>query len=203
MELTIQEAVAVEPRLFTAEEYLAMEECALEKSQFNNGKIIPMPGGTYEHNLITANAIRELGNALRAKNSPCVVLSSDMKIYIATQTKFYYADASVVCSAPKFYVGRRDAIENPTVIVEVASDSTGLFDRTDKFDWYATLETFKEYVLIAQKQPHVEVWTHQKDNIWEMRIYKTLDDRVRLETIDCEIDLAKIYASINFEEKTV
>ncbi len=193
MELDIMPEILLEERLYTAEEYLAMEEVAEEKSEFDSGKIIQMAGGTYTHNLISANCIREISNALIAQKSSCVTLSSDMKIYIAARTKYYYADGSVVCGQPKFQADRQDIIENPTLIVEVASDSTELFDRTEKFDWYSTLPSFKEYVLVSQKQQHVEVWTFVAENVWEVRIYKKPTDRVLLKSIYCEITLEDIY----------
>lgn len=199
MELDIlMPEIPTESRLYTAEEYLAMEDAAEEKSEFDNGKIIPMAGGTYTHNLISANCIGEIRNALIAKKSPCVTLSSDMKINVSAQNKYYYADGSVVCGKPQFSANRQDIIENPTLIVEVASDSTELFDRTDKFDWYSTLPTFKEYVVVAQKHKHVEVWTFVAENVWEVRIYKKETDKVLLKTIDCEIDLEKIYLDVEF-----
>ena len=198
MELDIMPEIALESRIYTVEEYLAMEDAAEEKSEFDNGKIIPMAGGTYTHNLISANCIGEIRNALVAQKSTCVTLSSDMKINVASQNKYFYADGSVVCGKPQFQANRQDIIENPTLIVEVASDSTELFDRTEKFDWYSTLPSFKEYVLVSQKHKHVEVWTFVAENVWEVRIYKKETDKVLLKTIDCEIDLEKIYLSVGF-----
>ncbi|MBL7813717.1 MAG: Uma2 family endonuclease [Saprospiraceae bacterium] len=199
MELThTMPDIAEEPRLYTVEEYLAMEELAEEKHEYDNGKINTMAGGTYTHNLISANCIREVSKALRSQNKPCVTISSDMKIYIAEQSKYFYADGSVVCGKPQFQANREDVLENPTLIIEVASDSTELFDRTTKFSWYSTIPSFKEYVLVSQKEYHVEVWTFVAENIWEVRIYKNLSDKVLLKTIDCEINLGELYSGITF-----
>ncbi len=200
MELDIlMPEIPTESRLYTVEEYLAMEEVAEEKSEFDNGKIIQMAGGTLNHSRITANCIGEIRNELIAsQNKTCFVSSSDLKIYVAAQNKFYYPDASVICGEAQFHQKRTDTIENPTLIVEVLSDSTELFDRTDKFDWYSTLPTFKEYVVVAQKHKHVEVWTFVAENVWEVRIYKKETDKVLLKTIDCEIVLEKIYLGVEF-----
>ena len=149
------ENTIVGEKLYSIDEYLAMEEIALEKNEFDNGKLTTMPGGTYEHNLISANCMGEIRNALNQENKACVVLSSDMKIQVPSKSRFYYADGSVVCDTPQFYEGRRDVILNPTLIIEVSSESTELFDRTDKFEAYSTLESFREYVLVSQKQKHI------------------------------------------------
>lgn len=187
-------------RLYSVEEYLAMEELAEEKHEYDNGKLITMAGGTLNHSRITANCIQEIGYELKIKgNKTCFVSSSDLKIHIAALGKFYYPDASVVCGEAQYYQKRTDTIENPKLIVEVLSDSTEAFDRTEKFDWYSTLPTFKEYVLVSQKQKRAEVWTYIGDNVWEMRIYKKPEDSLFLKTIDCKIVLEELYRGVVFE----
>ena len=193
------ENTIVGEKLYSIDEYLAMEEIALEKNEFDNGKITTKLGGTYEHNLISANCIVEIGNALNQENKACVVLSSDMKIQVSSKSRFYYADGSVVCDTPQFFEGRRDVILNPTLIIEVSSESTELFDRTDKFEAYSALESFREYVLVSQKQKHIEVWTFVESNVWEVRIYKKDHDKVLLKTLDCAVDLDKVYDKVTFK----
>ncbi len=203
MELTqiIPEAVET-TRLYSIEEYLAMEELAEERHEYDNGKIITMAGGTLNHSRITANCIRLIGNELieQDKNT-CYVSSSDLKIHIAALAlgKFFYPDASVVCGEPQYYPKRTDTVENPTLIVEILSDSTETFDRTEKFDWYSTLSSFKEYLLVSQKQKRAEVWTYVGGNVWEMRIYKNPTDKLALKTLDCEIVLEELYRGVVFE----
>jgi Uma2 family endonuclease len=43
------------PRLYTPEEYLELEANAEYKSQYRNGSIVPMAGGTTNHNELTLN----------------------------------------------------------------------------------------------------------------------------------------------------
>ena len=159
-EITTPEVVE-EQRLYSIEEYLAMEELAEEKHEYDNGKIITMAGASLNHSRITANCIRVTGNELVAcGDTSCFISSSDLRIYVAALGKFYYPDASVVCGEPQYYQKRTDTVDNPTLIIEVLSDSTEGFDRGEKFDWYSTLPSFKEYLLISQKQKQAEVWTY-------------------------------------------
>lgn len=201
MELTqiIPEATETS-RLYSIEEYLAMEELAEEKHEYDNGKIITMAGSTLNHSRITANCIQEIGYELKIKgNKSCFISSSDLKIHIAALSKFYYPDASVVCGEPQYYPKRTDTVQNPTLLVEVLPDSTETFDRTEKFDWYSTLSSFKEYLLVSQKQKRAEVWTFVGGNVWEMRIYKSPTDKLALKTLDCEIVLEELYRGVVFE----
>ncbi len=195
-ELTIPE-IAEEPRLYTVEEYLAMEELAEEKHEYDNGKLITMAGASLNHSRITANCIRLIGNELVTHdNGTCFVSSSDLKIYVTAQGKFYYPDASVVCGKPEYYQKRTDTVENPTLIIEVLSDSTEGFDRGDKFDWYSTLTSFKEYLLISQNQKKAEVWTYVSGDVWEMRRYKNPNEPIQLKSIDCTIKLEELYIGV-------
>jgi Uma2 family endonuclease len=52
-------------------------------------------------------------------------------------------------------------MERPTVIIEVLSDSTGAFDRGEKFRAYRRLGSFKEYVLIDPEARRVEVFRRE------------------------------------------
>ena len=197
-EIAISEIVE-EPRLYTVEEYLAMEELAEERHEYDNGKLTTMAGASLNHSRITANCIGEIRQELKKeKNSTCFVSSSDLRIYVAAQGRFYYPDASVVCGEPEYYQKRTDTVENPTLIVEVLSDSTEGFDRGDKFDWYSTLPSFKEYVLVSQKQKRAEVWTHISGEVWEMRRYKNPNDPIMLKTIGGSILLEELYRGVVF-----
>lgn len=188
----------VATRLYSIDEYLRMEEKSVGKNEYKNGKIINMPGGTIPHNVISINCCAEIRTALKNKKKTCMVASSDMKIHIPAHRFFNYSDGVVICGAPDYFENRRDAIVNPTLIVEVASDSTEVYDRTDKFDEYCTLESFQEYMIVSQKQKRVEVWTKQKEGTWNVQLYKNDADKIKLHSIGCKIDLHEIYFNIDF-----
>ena len=141
----------VAEKYYTIKEYLAFEQRAVNKHEYYNGKIIKISGGTFAHNLIANNVSSELSVALRSK--AFFVLNSDMKIRIPQFDCFVYPDTVVVFEKPIFYEDRTDVIMNPLLIVEVSSRSTRKNDRTTKFEYYKTLPSFKEYVLIEQTTP--------------------------------------------------
>ena len=148
---------------YTFEEYLVLEEKALYKNEFRRGKIVAMSGGTFDHNTIAQNTGNAIGNALRKKKKKCRVANSDQKVYIADYDKSVYPDVSVYCNTPSFYKNRKSVLTNPTLVVEVLSDSTEAYDRGKKFTQYRSLPSFKEYVLINQYQAKVETWYKQED----------------------------------------
>ncbi|MGA9379575.1 MAG: Uma2 family endonuclease, partial [Phormidium sp.] len=59
---------AVEKRYYSPEEYLALEEVAEYKSEYYDGEIVPMTGGTTNHNQIAGNVYIALSLALKGQN---------------------------------------------------------------------------------------------------------------------------------------
>lgn len=193
-------AIAEKTRLYTHEEYLKMEEHASEKHQFFNGKIIPMAGGTVNHNEISANTITALTNIARAIRNPKFrVYTSDMKIRIPRRNTVVYPDALVIAEKPEFFEDRRDIITNPLLIVEVVSPSSEVVDRGAKFYDYRTLPSFREYLLVYQDEPLVAHAVRQGDDLWKMTDVRGLDAVLELATLGCPLRLSDIYYDIEFE----
>lgn len=189
----------VAEKLYSIKEYLAFEEQAKNKHEYYNGKIIKMPGATFKHNQIATNIIVALGNALYNKNF--IVNNSDTKIHIPQLDSFVYPDAVVVFEKPEFYEGRNDVIVNPLLIVEVASPSTQKYDRALKFRRYKTLPSFKEYVLVEQDLPWVTSSYKIADRTWKDTEANTLESSVYLQSVDCTLDMERIYHGVQFSKE--
>ncbi|MCF4967273.1 hypothetical protein CV014_09205 [Nostoc sp. CMAA1605] len=140
-------------RFYTPEEYLALEEVAEYKSEYIDGQIIPMAGGTVNHNRIAGNFYAVLNFAFRQQNYE--VFNSDMRLWIPEKRIYTYPDVMIVVGEPEFFPNRQDMILNPQVIVEVLSESTKGYDHEDKFQAYRTISTFQEYLLVDQTQIYV------------------------------------------------
>lgn len=192
-------ATAEKTRLYTHEEYLKMEERASEKHQFFNGKIIPMAGGTVNHNLIATNITTSVSISVRRLPRKFLVFNSDMKIQIPRRNTFVYPDALVIAEKPEFFEDRRDIITNPLLIVEVVSPSSEVVDRGAKFYDYRTLPSFREYLLVYQDEPLVAHAVRQGDDLWKMTDVRGLDAVLELATLGCPLRLSDIYYDIEFE----
>ncbi|MGB1121347.1 MAG: Uma2 family endonuclease, partial [Saprospiraceae bacterium] len=181
--------------LCTIEEYFEMEETAAFKSEFRNGKILPMAAGTISHNRlkITISSLLFM-LALQMKNFEA--FDSDQKIYLPEYAHSVYADASVVVGEPKMYKDGNHAILNPTLVIEVLSNSTSNYDRSAKFRKYQTLESFQEYVLIDQEMPVIDVLTKQGERDWRMKTCIGLEDEVNFESINVTLKMADIYQKV-------
>ena len=154
--LPVAEKIITQPA-YTPEEYLALEEGAESRSEYRNGEIIPITGGTTNHNRISLNLAGSIN--LTFAQADYDVFMADVKLWIPTEKIYTYPDVMVVAGAVAYYNDRTDIIGNPRVIVEVLSQSTEAYDRLGKFALYRTIPSFQEYVLINQTRVQVEHYT--------------------------------------------
>lgn len=180
---------------YSPEEYLALEIDAEYKSEYYNGQIVPMAGGTPNHNQIAGNLYASLNFAL--KGQPYRVFIGDMRLWIPQQ-RYTYPDVMVVSGQLQFAEGRKDTITNPSLIVEVLSDSTENYDRGEKFRLYRTIHTFQEYILIEQSEMHVEQFAKTATNQWLFSEYDGENAILALTAIQFQISLLDIYDKVEF-----
>ena len=185
---------------YTPEEYLALEEKAEYKSEYVNGYIFKMAGGTEAHNDITLNVAAGLRTKLRGK---CKTFANDMKVWVEQVGTYFYPDVTVVCGERIFHKGKRDIVENPILLVEVLSESTKEYDKNDKFFTYQHIVSFQEYVLISQNQPAVQQYIRQADGSWKYLATIGIDSEVTFESVETTVSLSEIYDLVEFEEENL
>lgn len=181
----------------TPQQYLAQERVAEFKSQYFEGEVFAMAGGSRKHNLIVANIVRELGNAL--KDRSCEVYPSDMRVKVAKSGLYTYPDATVVSGEPKFEDDQFDTLTNPTVLFEVLSASTESYDRGVKFRQYREIESLQEYVMVSQDQASIECYVRQTGDRWLLKETQSPDESVTFESILVTIPLSEMYRNIRFD----
>jgi Uma2 family endonuclease len=184
-------------KLYTPEEYLLLEETAVEKHEYYQGEIFAMSGGSLVHNQIVRNALTAIDSALR--KSQCQVFPSDLKVQIEANTLFTYPDLSIVCGPVELWNNRNDAITNPSVIIEVLSPSTSGYDHGEKFKLYRDIPSLKEYILIASTEIMVERYLKQSDHFWNYFETKNLENDFVVETIGFSCPLSEIYRDVSFD----
>ena len=171
----------------TAEEYLAMDRAASFKSEFVGGEVFAMSGGLYAHGVLISRFSRELEDAL--EDGPCVVSVTEVRLQVAAGETYVYPDLMVVCGEPSYAEGHRDTITNPSVVVEVLSESTERWDRGGKFAQYRRVASLREYVLVSQDAMRVEWFTRGEDGVWAYREAVGPEGIVRLEGLGVTLEL--------------
>jgi len=173
----------------TPEEYLELDRNSEFKHEYFFGEIVAMPGGSFQHNLIAGNAIRELGN--RLLRGSCNVLTSDMRVAVDTRTGYVYPDVTVVCGAPEYSDEHRDTITNPKLVVEVLSPSTRNHNLGAKVGLYVRLPVLSDFVLIDQDRIRIEHWYRSSDGGWKNNVLK--DGILEFASLNCNIPVPDIY----------
>jgi Uma2 family endonuclease len=186
-----------QPRPYlTPEDYLAIERQAETKSEYLDGEMFAMTGGSRWHSLAIGNLVREL--SLQLKKRPCQVYPSDLRVYIPATGLYTYPDVIVVCGEPRLQDEHQDTLLNPTVIIEVLSPTTEAYDRGKKFEHYRSIESLVEYLLLSQSEPHIEHYLRQDDNRWLFTETSGLEATLALPFIQCGLALAEVYEKIAF-----
>lgn len=184
-------------RLYTSEEYLALERVSETKNEFYQGEIIPMPGASREHNLIAMCIGAFLYMLLR--KTIFEVYQSDMRVKVSESGVYYYPDV-VVADAPIFEDAEVDTLLNPVVIFEVLSPLTEHKDRGVKFEQYCSIDSLTDYILVSQDRRRIERFTRQADGFWLYGTYTESSDVIRIESIDCELSVEDVYEKITFAQ---
>ena len=184
----------------TSEQYLFQERQAEIKSEYLDGEIFAMAGASREHNQISVNLVRVLGNQLLDK--PCSVYSSDMKVRIEKARKYTYPDLVIACQTERFEDEHQDVLLNPVVIVEILSDSTEAYDRGRKFLHYQLLDSLIDYLLVSQDAPRIERFTRRQDGTWLYAEFHGLDAMVKIESTSCTLHLGDVYHKVQMPDST-
>jgi len=174
----------------TYSEYLAAEAVAEVRHEYLKGEVWAMAGGTIEHGALALAVAGELRAALRGK--PCRAFSSDVRVRIPETDLATYPDLSVVCGKLETAADDKDAITNPIVLVEVLSDSTEAYDRGAKAAHYRRIASLREYVLVSQAEPRVEVFRRSEGGRWEL-IEARPGETIELASLGVELDVAVLY----------
>lgn len=182
----------------TLEEYFALELASEEKYEFWDGNIWCMSGASLAHNRI----VRNIGTALdtQLRGSGCQSFPSDLRVKVPAYPPYRYPDLTALCGEPVVErINGVDVLVNPQLIVEVLSDSTASFDRGDKFTYYKSIESFSEYLVVAQHRPHITQLVRGDAGAWTHREFNDLSDAFACASVPCRLELQEVYRDVSFD----
>jgi Uma2 family endonuclease len=186
-------------RRFTPQEYYRLERAAQYKSDYYDGEIFDLSGETARHSLIRGNIHRVIGN--RLENTSYSVFDSNLRLAIRANGLRCYPDVSVFCDALK-YDPDDDAIEtvtNPTVLIEVLSASTEVYERAFKAQTYRRIQSLMAHILVSQDAPLAECYVRSQHGTWSLRDSAGLEASIVLPCLEMELPLREMYVGVEFE----
>lgn len=183
---------------YTPEEYLEIEEKAEFKSEYRDGKIVTMTGGTTNHNKIALNFAASLKFALRGQNYDTYI--GDVRLWIPRYRQYTYPDVMLIKGEPIYTEISTTTIMNPLLIAEILSKSTRNYDQGEKFLYYRSIPDLKEYLLIDQAKYHVMQYVKTAEGQWLFTEYESESAVLSLQSIDFQITFNDLYEKVNFAE---
>lgn len=183
----------------TPREYAALEERSQVRHEFYRGEAFAMAGSSLSHNAIVANITRRLNEQL--EDGPCIAVGSDMRVKVEATGLHTYPDVVVLCGEPEFDEEVTNTLLNPIVPIEVPSESTAAYDRGAMSGRYRRIGSLGEYLIVAQDEPLVERYARGDGGRWILTDALFPEDTIAIESIDCTLRLADVYAKVAFPTK--
>ncbi len=190
--------VQTQTHYYTPEEYLELEEKAEYKSEYRDGEIVPMTGGTTNHNKIAGNFYAYLKFGLRGKKYDIYI--GDVRLWIPRYRQHTYPDVMIIQGEPIYTGTNTTTVMNPCLIAEVLSKSTKNYDQGDKFLYYRAIPEFKEYILIDEYHYHVMQYVKTAESQWSFTELEGESATLSMQIIDFQITLSELYEQVNFAD---
>lgn len=183
----------------TARAYLDWEGQSELRHEYHNGEIVPMTGGTTNHNRLVLALYTALAGAI---NEELEIFVGDVKLWIPAANFYTYPDVMMIAGDLIYHENRRDTVENPCLIVEVLSASTRAYDQGDKFDAYRSLSSLREYILVDQYRYYVKQFVKNDQGQWVLTDLMGPDALLGFATVPVELSLQGLYQRVKFEPPT-
>ena len=190
MENDVKEAV---PKYnpITPAQYLKMERASEYKNEYYDGYVQAMSGASLKHNIIASNIAAKVDHFLNGKN--CRMLQSDMRVCTPSSDSYMYPDALIICGKPEIEDDKFDTLKNPSVIFEIISSSTALYDKGRKFFFYQQIPSLLEYIMIDSQKKLIQLGRKQADGSWRFEQISNSNEILNIKTIDFDLPLSEIY----------
>lgn len=183
---------------FTETEYLALEQASDRKHEFVGGTIVAMAGAGPAHNALASNISAAL--VLLTRGRGCLTLSSDQRVHVPATKLYTYPDVTVACGERRYDDQTPPSLLNPTLIVEVTSDSTEDFDRGKKFLHYQSIAELRDYVIVSHRERRIDHFQREGDGQWRLTTHTRGDAFVEVREHGGAIAIADVYADVDLEE---
>ena len=184
----------IRDRKYTPEEYLQLEEQAEYKSEYRDGEIISVAGGTTNHNEICLNLAANLKFGLRKQNYRVYI--GDVRLWIPRHRVYTYPEVMVIKGEPIYTDKGNTTVTNPILIAEILSKSTQNYYQGEKFTYYRSISELEEYLLISQEQYQIMQYAKTQEQKWLLSEYETADSVIQLSAIAFELQLSDIYTGV-------
>ncbi len=187
------------PDYVSAEDYLHHERMAVNKHEYYAGEVRAMAGARASHNVLCHRLNGLLFSQLDANG--CTGYTSDQRVQVLNASSYLYPDFSALCGEAAVNPDKNpENLLNPTLIVEVLSESTADKDRGEKFMLYRQIPSLRQYLMLDSTTIHAELYTRQPNDHWLLLETRDLAAVLDLSSVGCTLPLARLYRGVVPEE---
>jgi len=189
--------IAIRKRRMTREQFFDWAQTQDIRYEFDGFWPVAMTGGTLNHNTTILN----LHAALRArlKGSGCTPFGPDAGVATAGDA-VRYPDAVVTCTKSP---GTSHLVDNPIVVFEVLSPTSGRTDRILKLREYRAVPSIRRYVILEHASIGLTVFARSTgDEDWRATAL-TADDTLQIPEIGIEVPVAELYENVDLPDAAV
>jgi len=167
------------------------------KNECIEGKLVPKPAASRWHNLISTNFTIAIGS--RIQRNLCELYANDMQVELGKNSTCF-PDIAIVTGEPSFADAAQEILQNPAVLIEIFSGKSKSTDRQQRLEGFLGVPTIKECLLVNENEMRVEHYARQNAKQWIYRIYNEREDVISLESVNCKMSLAEVYAQVKLHE---
>jgi len=196
MENMIEEPAVAYPHRYTPEEYLAMEWENGVRYEYWEGELVAMSGGTKAHGLIADNTNAFFRNRLKAKK--CMSFQENIHLKIKEKDIYFLPDVVVTCDKKDLDFGER-TVQNPVLVAEVLSESTELYDRSEKWNQYHRIKSLRYFLLVSQHRYQVEIYSRPHEQaLFSYQWFDEIEQSIPFPDLGFEMTMREVYDGIAF-----
>ncbi len=122
-----------------------------------------------------------------------------MKLWIPDYRFYTYPDLMIIEGKPVYQSENSSIVTNPKIVIEVLSNSTQNYDKTEKFRAYRSLPSLQEYILISQSSYYIEQFIKQTEQQWLFNAIEGENNHLALASVDFLISFSQLYQRIFLE----
>lgn len=176
---------------YTYADYVALELESSTKHEFLRGEIYALARGSEEHSALAAEVLRLLGNAVVGR--PCRVHTSDLRLYVEAAGLATFPDGAVICGPLEQHAPSPKATAlNPSLLLEVTSDSSEELDTGTKLEAYLTIASLREYLIVSHRERRVTVHSRGANGQWSSSVAIS-GGRVLVPSLGLELAVDEVY----------
>lgn len=184
---------AVQRHDYSVQEYFSLEKESQIRHEFYKGELYAMAGTSLNHNEIVQNVALSLRSEFRPKG--CRVFSENVKLEVVKDIYYPYPDIVLTCHADDMTANY--VISQPSLIVEVLSQSTEKHDRGFKWLHYQRMSSLKHFMLVTQDECRIELYS-RNGHFWRYEAFDSMEQTIRFEHLAFELAVSAVYETITF-----